>query len=185
MTIRSLPWRPPSSGEIETQPAGRSWDAVRVPSLIGVRALTLLGDDSGAVIADAHGAVWYWLVAPGAASDWTLCRVLSAGSYVAVPPAHRTGGSGLHWRVAPEPCDYLTDPGRLHSALLAAAQAVKPCERCDRLTDQPVAVAETHGASNPGRTVYACPDCAPHFPKQLDPLDQAAAGRRALEGRAR
>ncbi|WP_260867439.1 hypothetical protein [Streptomyces sp. SAJ15] len=183
MTLRTAPWNPPSRGDIEAQPAGDRWDGVRVPSLIGERALTLLGADSGAIIADSSGAVWYWLVAPGAASDWTLCRVLSSGSYVAVPPADRRSGFGPHWRVAPAPGRCLTDPDRLHAALLAASRAVKPCQRCDRLTDSPVAVAETHGASNSGRTIYACPQCAPHFPRQPDVLDQVAAGRRALEGR--
>ncbi|WFB09513.1 hypothetical protein LRS74_22525 [Streptomyces sp. LX-29] len=182
---RIEPWRPPNGPDIEPQPAGIWWDAVKVPTAIAQRTLTLLGGDSGAVIEDSYGAVWYWLVAPGAAGDWTVQRVLGKGAYVAVPPQDRRYGPGPHWRVAPTHDGYLTEPGRLHAALLAAARALKPCRRCDRLTDEPVAVAVVHVASGVGRTIYACKPCAHHFPPQRDPLAELAAMRRAQrEGRA-
>jgi hypothetical protein len=34
------------------------------------------------------------------------------------------------------------------------------CSRCQRPAEKPVAVAFVHGASGPGRTEYACRDCA-------------------------
>ncbi|WP_260867908.1 hypothetical protein [Streptomyces sp. SAJ15] len=185
MTTRPLPWMPPHSGDIKAQPAGRSWDAVKVPALIGKAALTFLGEDSGAVIADGKCALWYWLVAPGAATDWTLHRVLGKGAYVAVPPADRTEGPGLHWRVPPAPGRCLTEPAGLHAALLAAGHTVKHCHRCDRMTAEPVVVADVHGATGSGHIIHACPACAPHYPPPYDPLAQIAADRRALEGRSR
>ncbi|MEU1805011.1 hypothetical protein [Streptomyces sp. NPDC019937] len=44
------------------------------------------------------------------------------------------------------------------------------CARCQATTSQPVVVAVEHGASVGGRTLYACPRCAPTFPKQCDPF---------------
>ncbi|RNG33591.1 hypothetical protein [Streptomyces botrytidirepellens] len=49
--------------------------------------------------------------------------------------------------------------------------SVQVCARCQTTTRQPVVVAIGHGASAGGVTVYACPDCAPSFPKQRDPFD--------------
>ncbi len=40
-----------------------------------------------------------------------------------------------------------------------------------KVTDSPVLVHEVHSASGPGFNVYACPDCAPHYPPQQDPLE--------------
>ncbi|EFL26249.1 hypothetical protein SSOG_05963 [Streptomyces himastatinicus ATCC 53653] len=45
------------------------------------------------------------------------------------------------------------------------------CARCQRTTSQPVVVAIEYGASVGGGTVFACPDCAPTYPKQRDPFD--------------
>ena len=54
--------------------------------------------------------------------------------------------------------------------------------RCQQSTDEPVVVGMEHGASV---IAYACPDCAPSFPKQVDVFAAAAAMRRAREtGRA-
>jgi hypothetical protein len=59
------------------------------------------------------------------------------------------------------------------------------CARCDRSTSKPVIVGHTHSASGGGRTAYACPGCAPSFPKQRDPLAEIAALHRARQqGRA-
>lgn len=53
----------------------------------------------------------------------------------------------------------------------AARRPVRMCVRCDRITDRPVVVAEVHQASGPGWNVYACPECAPHFPPLPDMFD--------------
>jgi hypothetical protein len=45
------------------------------------------------------------------------------------------------------------------------------CARCQKSTREPVVVAIGHGASAGGGTVYACPGCAPSFPKPRDPFD--------------
>ncbi|WP_328505659.1 hypothetical protein [Streptomyces sp. NBC_00391] len=42
---------------------------------------------------------------------------------------------------------------------------VRMCVRCGAITDTPVVVSEVHQGSGPGFTVYACRDCAPHFPR--------------------
>ncbi|MGO4419766.1 hypothetical protein AB4Z54_13755 [Streptomyces sp. MCAF7] len=55
------------------------------------------------------------------------------------------------------------------------------CARCDKSTNQPVTLCQVHSASCGGRTAYACPSCAPSFPKQRDPLAEIAALRRARE----
>jgi hypothetical protein len=48
------------------------------------------------------------------------------------------------------------------------------CCRCERETAAPVAVRYIEQASDPGVTLYACPDCAPHLvpgplPGETDP----------------
>ncbi|UGY91343.1 hypothetical protein [Streptomyces gobiensis] len=121
-SARPEPWKPPTGQDVEMRPAGRSWDAVKVPAYLGVVALEQLGEDNGAVIEDGFGAVYYWLVAPGAADDWALQRVEVCGqsTYVAVPPQRFVDGPGLRWRVPLAPGRYLTDPELLHKALAAA-----------------------------------------------------------------
>ncbi|WP_186318939.1 hypothetical protein [Streptomyces sp. SAJ15] len=103
------------------QPAGLTWDAVRVSLDSADDVLKQLGDKSGAVIEDPREACLYWLVAPGAAEGWTLPHpVLQQGAFVPVPPAPRTEGPAVHWRVPPGPGRGLTDALRLHTALLEA-----------------------------------------------------------------
>ena len=55
---------------------------------------------------------------------------------------------------------------------------VRMCLRCHRITDTPVLIQEIHSASGPGWNVYACPDCAPHYPPAPDPLEELEAARR-------
>ncbi|EFL22441.1 hypothetical protein SSOG_02153 [Streptomyces himastatinicus ATCC 53653] len=118
-------WTPPCGHELTVLPAGRWWDAVRATEPVGERALRLLGADSGAVIQDRYGPL-YWLVRPGAADGWDVrdVRVLglstTTASYIGVPPGHRTTSPGTHWRIAVGPDRYLTDAARLRGALLAA-----------------------------------------------------------------
>ena len=58
------------------------------------------------------------------------------------------------------------------------------CARCQQPTTNPVVVAIEHSASSGGRTLYACRgECADSFPKQRDPLAEAAAMRRARQQR--
>ncbi|MFF7652838.1 hypothetical protein ACFZCY_23960 [Streptomyces sp. NPDC007983] len=125
MRFRAQRWTPPSGHELTVLPAGRWWDAVRAAEPVGERALKLLGADSGAVIQDRYGPL-YWLVRPGTADGWEVrhVRVLglsaSTASYLGVPPAQRTTRPGTHWRVPVGPDRYLTDAARLRGALVAA-----------------------------------------------------------------
>jgi len=120
-------WSPPNGPSVELVAAGRSWDAVRVPSSVGARVLERLGEDSGAVIEDGYGAILYWLVRPGAADAWDLPQayvgILGVASYVAVPPVRRIEGPGVRWAVALSALRYLTNPEQLHAALTAEINA--------------------------------------------------------------
>jgi hypothetical protein len=113
---------------VQLQLVGKAWDAVRASARVGDYALKFLGQESGAVIQDRHGPL-YWLVTPGAADGWKLqqVHVLSAAtaeaSYVGVPPAHWTTRPGTHWRIPVGPNRYLTDAALLCRALALAIVA--------------------------------------------------------------
>ena len=112
-------WMRGDGTEAQLLPAGRWWDAVRVPLDLGSQAMRRLGDETGSVITDGYGRLLYWLVRPGSAADWQLpgVQVLGAGCHVAVPPPHRTTGPGPHWRVPPSRGRECTSAPALHSAL--------------------------------------------------------------------
>ncbi|MFC9226889.1 hypothetical protein ACFT8W_40215 [Streptomyces hygroscopicus] len=72
MTTRTLPWKPPPAVDVEALPVGRWWDAVRAAPIVGERVLKTLGDETGAVIQDMYGTL-YWLVAVGSIErNWQL-----------------------------------------------------------------------------------------------------------------
>ncbi|WP_151479353.1 hypothetical protein [Streptomyces albicerus] len=48
--------------------------------------------------------------------------------------------------------------------------AVRMCARCHHTTNRPVLVHEVHAATGPGFNVYACPECADHYPPMTDAL---------------
>lgn len=124
MTVSRAPrWMCYYSPEVRTVPAGRWWNAIRVPVALGTLALKSLGDETGAVIKDGYGGIMYWLVPPGDASEWRMAdvQVLGRGSHVAVPPLRRTSAPGLYWRVPLSHDRYWTDTERLRAALTAAA----------------------------------------------------------------
>ncbi|MER8158180.1 hypothetical protein [Streptomyces sp. NPDC094472] len=192
-----LLWTPPPAVDVEALPAGKWWDAIRAAPTVGERALDLLGDETGAVIQDKHGPL-YWLVAVGSATSWHLrqVRVLTEladeKTYLGVPPVSWTEGPETHWRVPLTADHYLTDAGKLWGALAEADRAElgpvpqgrQTCYRCELPTDEPVIVDVEHGGSGAGRTIYACPPHARNY--QRDPVAEAAAMRRALDrGRTR
>lgn len=49
--------------------------------------------------------------------------------------------------------------------------AVRMCARCERTTAEPVLVHEVHAATGPGFNVYACQECAGHYPPRRDPYE--------------
>ncbi|MGY0061601.1 hypothetical protein ACWY4P_34545 [Streptomyces sp. LZ34] len=138
MRTRALKWTPPSGHDVNVVKTGKWWDAVRSSASVGEHALGLLGAESGAVIQDKHGPL-YWLVRPGAADGWNVRQVQVLGastataSYVGVPPAHWTSRPGTHWRIPVGPGRYLTDAKLLHGALVLAILAeLGPAEEADR-----------------------------------------------------
>ena len=46
--------------------------------------------------------------------------------------------------------------------------ARRMCARCERTTAEPVLVHEVHAATGPGFNVYACQECAAHYPPLPD-----------------
>ncbi|MFF5186481.1 hypothetical protein ACFY30_22340 [Streptomyces sp. NPDC000345] len=102
--------------------AGHDWDAIRVPRSIGLDAIGILGQRCGAVVADGHGGALYFFTPVGTAAQWDVenTRPLGKGSTVTIPPARRTEGPGVHWRICPGDGRWLTEPGALHAALADA-----------------------------------------------------------------
>jgi hypothetical protein len=56
--------------------------------------------------------------------------------------------------------------------------AMRMCARCHCTTSHPVLVHEVHAATGPGFNVYACPECADHYPAMTDPLELPETPRR-------
>jgi len=48
---------------------------------------------------------------------------------------------------------------------------VRMCASCQCTTSEPVLDHEVHAATGPGFNVYACPDCADHYPPLTDTLE--------------
>ncbi|MDT3397607.1 hypothetical protein RKE29_13255 [Streptomyces sp. B1866] len=163
-------WAPPEQDH-EMQPAGVWWDALRVPTPIGERALGILRERTGAVVEDPGGSLLYWFVRKGVTGRWDQgrlreVRLLGQDSFLVVPPLHRRGGSAPYWRVAPRMGRLLTDPERLRIALgLAVQDALGPhyCVGCGRETAEPIPFYREDTASGPGWTWRVCADCAPDY----------------------
>ncbi|MFJ1995336.1 hypothetical protein [Streptomyces asiaticus] len=196
MTTRTLPWTPPPSVDVEALPAGKWWDAVKAAPNVGERALKALGDETGAVIQDKHGPL-YWLVEVGSATSWHLrqVRVLTEladeKTYLGVPPVSWTEGPTTHWRVPLTVDHYLTDAWRLWEALAEADRAEhgrapegrQLCERCQLPTDEPIPVEVEDSRSHVGRVTYACPTHAPLYSKRRHPRSLTSAAAAEHEGR--
>lgn len=72
----------------------------------------------------------------------------------------------------------------LQEAAEPARRPVRMCVRCCTITDEPVTVSEVHVNSGAGFNVYACPECAVHFPPLPDVLTLLTDSYRS-EGGAR
>jgi hypothetical protein len=191
---QALLWTPPPAVDVEALPAGKWWDAVRAAPTVGERALELLGDETGAVIQDKHGPL-YWLVAVGTATSWHLrqVRVLTQladeSTYLGVPPVSWTEGHLTHWRVPLTADHYLTDAWKLWEALAEADRAEygrmpegrQLCYRCQLPTDEPIPVDVEDNRSAVGKVTYACPTHAPLYSKRRPRCLSAAAAEH--EGR--
>jgi hypothetical protein len=112
-------WLPPTGG-VQSVPCGRDFDAVRVSSFDGIRAIGRLGSRACPMIEDRATGVVYWLLPVGSAHGWRLrdVEVLGDGYDVAVPPVSGPDDGSVRWLVPP-PGDgsCLADPQRLREAL--------------------------------------------------------------------
>ncbi|GLV80291.1 hypothetical protein ACH4VS_30180 [Streptomyces hygroscopicus] len=197
MTTRTLPWKPPPAVDVEALPVGKWWDAVKAPAAIGERALKTLGDETGAVIQDKRGTL-YWLVEVGSVErNWQLrgvrllAELADERTYLGVPPVSWTTGPRSHWRVPLGPDHYLTHPWRLRQALAEADRAeygLMPegrqlCYRCQLPTDEPIPVDVETGANGVGQITYACPTHAPLYRTGQQPRTLTSAPATEHEAR--
>ena len=187
------PWMPPDD-TVTAVAAGEHWDAVAVPQQAGLAALSLLDADStppGPVLWDTRAEPrLYFLVPVGSAGELASAgtRLLSMGSFVAIPGATSIGPPGPHWLVPPDPDrpGHLVDATQLHQALRRAAGAFwaeyrapqaaprnilitgaqrlgQACVLCGKVTDQPTPAGHVYtptGQAPLGWAVVACPDHA-------------------------
>ena len=105
-------------------PAGRQWDAVRIPAGRGRTAFTAAAIPGPAVIAPADGYL-YALVPVGTADTWDLpnAECLTTGAYITVPAPEQVtpdrDGRLPYWLQPPLGTGQLVDPVLLRSALTA------------------------------------------------------------------
>ncbi|ATL86694.1 hypothetical protein DNK48_10525 [Streptomyces malaysiensis subsp. malaysiensis] len=106
---------------------GEWWDAVSAPAPVADRALSLLGDRSGAVIQDGTHGKAYWLIDVDTAQSWcvrqvhVLTRLVDEKTLIGIPPATWTRDHDTYWRVPYRTDRYLTDTRQLHEALAQAS----------------------------------------------------------------
>ncbi|MDX2537510.1 hypothetical protein [Streptomyces scabiei] len=109
-------------------PAGRAWDVLILPGLLGyptLDVLTRIIDRPGPVLADFGDDRMGFFVPPGTASRWLGTGVRSAGggTWIVVPyPGRQTGG--VRWLIPPDGSGTLTDPALLELAMHEAAASL-------------------------------------------------------------
>lgn len=106
-------------------PAGRAWDVLIVPGVLGHATLDVLDrclDRPGPVLAGRGDARVGFFVPPGTAAHWvgTGIRGVGLGAWIVVPRPGRAAG-GVRWLVPPDGSGTLTDPARLELAMHEAA----------------------------------------------------------------
>lgn len=130
--VRTEPlWAPPLHTVAPVE-AGVHWDAVAVGQELGLAVLALLDQETrsqpGPVIWDTRSFRCYFLVPPdtlSAAGPLFEGRLLSRGTWVAVPGLDLVDPIGVCWLAPPAPNapEGLVDPLRLTAALHHAATA--------------------------------------------------------------
>ncbi|WP_431037167.1 hypothetical protein ACQYWQ_23165 [Streptomyces sp. P6-2-1] len=106
-------------------PAGRVWDVLVLPGLLGRATLEILGrlvERPGPVLADAGRDRLGFLVPVGTAAQWAGggARCAGHGTWLVVPRPGETA-DGISWIVPPDGSGVLTDAARLELALHEAA----------------------------------------------------------------
>ncbi|MFJ6213228.1 hypothetical protein ACIQGZ_07850 [Streptomyces sp. NPDC092296] len=108
--------------------AGRLWDLLTVPGVLGRPALEVLRGRAvppGPVLDDPAGGTLGFLVPVGTADRWIGTGTHCAGDGAVVPVPHpRRSGGGLRWLVPPDGSGRLNDPALLELALHEAAAAL-------------------------------------------------------------
>ncbi|MDT3398028.1 hypothetical protein RKE29_15495 [Streptomyces sp. B1866] len=176
---------PPPGEDHEARPAGLVWDAIRISTPVGERALGVLHERSGAVVEDPRCGLLYWFIRHGTADQWGPLghlRVLGDGVYVVIPRHGITTGPAPHWRVPPRMGRFLTHPDHLHAALRHAIRdAFGPhhCAGCGRETDEPIPFHREHTEWGPGLTHRVCLTCAREYlrPQQAEALVEEHAAQ--------
>ncbi|ARQ71122.1 hypothetical protein CAG99_21920 [Streptomyces marincola] len=113
-------WLPSGFGAI--LPSGRWWDAVRVPSFVGTRAVGVLRERSGPVVEDQFARTMTWFVPAGATAGWDAgllgVQILGRGLALLVPAADALDSRRfVVWWAIPPNATCLTDPDALRGAL--------------------------------------------------------------------
>ncbi|MDN0195129.1 hypothetical protein [Streptomyces sp. S.PNR 29] len=99
--------------------AGKAWDAVKLPRVLGAAALSSLTGKPGAVAVSPGNRSLYFLVRPGSATAWNLppAVALSSASHIALPPPHRQQPPGPYWLISPRTRRLHTHSGELRRAV--------------------------------------------------------------------
>lgn len=114
-------------------PAGRQWDVLILPGVLGVATLEVLTrvvDRPGPVLADRGQRRVGFFVPPGTAGRWlgTGVRAAGHGSWIVVPHPDRSVPAA-EWLVRPDGSGVLTDPAVLELAMHEAAALVAGAAR--------------------------------------------------------
>ncbi|MFX4291358.1 hypothetical protein [Streptomyces bohaiensis] len=101
--------------------AGARWDALVLPSHLGIETLAVLhrtGGGAGPVLLDRGAGTVAYFVPPGSAGAWlaTGVRALGTGTRLLTPRPDVVAGE-VRWLVGPDGSGRLTDLGRLESAM--------------------------------------------------------------------
>ncbi|MCX3061630.1 hypothetical protein [Streptomyces beihaiensis] len=132
-------WR--ESPYLARLPAGKAWDALRVPQPLGLTVLWELGDLAEKVpVLEEHAKprpVFYILTEPGTAADWPDAedaRMVSTGEDLHMPSPGADGITGVQhhsflWRVPPDGSGRLADPDVLRTAVALARNCDRQAER--------------------------------------------------------
>ncbi|MFE7235976.1 hypothetical protein ACWCRF_18850 [Streptomyces sp. NPDC002405] len=109
-------------------PAGKAWDVLILPGVLGgptLDVLTRFLGRPGPVLADFGDERTGFFVPPGTAARWlgTGVRTAGLGTWIVVPYPGRSTGR-VRWLVTPDGSGTLTDPALLELSMHEAAAAL-------------------------------------------------------------